>query len=199
MSAYAHPSQRDISKLQLRSVRIAELAVSVDSNELLAALGIGSCVAVVVVGQSPAGCVAGIAHALLPSADERSAEDGVVARYADTAVEALIAGLVTQGAWRRTLRAVLAGGASMFATREGVLHVGNRNVTVAERVLRREKIPIVASEVGGTRGRSVRVVVADGTVLVRQAGHADRVVYRAVAAEPAEQSSGKHRSERLRR
>jgi chemotaxis protein CheD len=145
-------------------VRMGELAVSAVADDLLVALGLGSCIGLAVIdGQAG---VAGLAHVVLPASEGRSDEPG---KYADTAVPALLAGLLDLGGRRTRLGAVLVGGASMFSSGGG-LEVGQRNEAAVREELAKLAIPVVASDTGGSRGRTIRVGVGPGRVTARAAG-----------------------------
>ena len=93
-------------------VRMGELAVSAVAGADLVSLGLGSCIGLVLLDRRAA--VAGLAHVVLPAAigTDRSAPG----KFADTAVDALVAAMEPLGARRTRLEAVLVGGASMFAS-----------------------------------------------------------------------------------
>jgi chemotaxis protein CheD len=86
---------------------------------------------------------------------------------------ALVAMLERMGAARARLRAVLVGGAQMFAVGDqgGTLNVGSRNEQAVRDALSRARITVAAAETGGNCGRTVRVHVVAGLVTVKQAGH----------------------------
>lgn len=164
-----------------RAVSIAELAVSSDSSDVLAALGLGSCVAVVMVGsRTTGGPVAGLAHVLLPEPTGSAANTPAPARSMPEAVDRLLFELRACGATTGSLRAVLVGGAAMFRPElVQTLDVGRRNVMAAERELEGAGVPVAARATGGAHGRSVRVYVDTGLVLVRTAGGEDHELYQA--------------------
>lgn len=145
-------------------VTIGEAKVA-GAGTILYTLGLGSCVAIVLYdGDSRVG---GLAHALLPEPHPaRHTARG--ARYASTAVEALVSGMEAAGASRRRLRAKLAGGAAMFEKllTEGGRQLGMRNVEAARSALARAGIPVDREDVGGTHGRSVYLHVDEGRVVV---------------------------------
>ena len=86
--------------------------VSRDPDDELVALGLGSCIGVVMI-DTPAH-VAGLAHVMLPeSGGERSAKG----KFADTAVPELLTRVLALGAVRDRLRVAITGGAAMFGTR----------------------------------------------------------------------------------
>lgn len=146
-------------------VRLGAIAVS-NGGETLSALGLGSCVAVIV--HDPKSCVGGLAHVVLPSQSLSRAGTNP-ARSADTAIPLLAAQMVEHGATPNRIVARLVGGASMFADllATGTVHIGERNIVACRLALRKAGIPVVAESVGGKRSRSVWFDVGNGTVTVR--------------------------------
>lgn len=146
-------------------VRLGLTAVT-NTGETLAALGLGSCVAVLL--HDPVARVGGLAHVLLPSRS-LSRDRGNPGRAADTAIPALTQQMCECGASPQRIVARLVGGASMFADllAAGTVHIGERNVVACRLALRKEGIPIVAEAVGGQGSRSVWFDVDHGTVTVR--------------------------------
>jgi chemotaxis protein CheD len=142
---------------------------------VLAALGLGSCVAVIL--HDPGAGVGGLAHVVLPSASLTRLRDKP-ARAAETAVPLLMAEMQIRGAEAARVTARLVGGASMFATlvSAGTVSMGERNVLAARAALRSAGIPVVGEAVGDRLGRSVWFDVRRGTVLVRAVGQEDHVI-----------------------
>lgn len=155
-------------------VRMGHYAVR-RGDGLLAALGLGSCVAVML--HDRAVPVGGLAHVVLPSAS-LSRDRERPARFAETAVPLLIGALRAEGADPRRLVARLAGGASMFAEllAANTVPMGERNVLAVRDALKAAGIPIVGQSVGGNAGRSVWFDVRRGTALVRSVGREDHVL-----------------------
>jgi chemotaxis protein CheD len=158
-------------------VRMGELAVSRDPGHMLVSLGLGSCIGLALV-DSRSG-VAGLAHVVLPESDGR--EDRVE-RFADKAVPALLAQIERLGAVRPRVKAVLVGGASMFALGSAGLDVGPRNEGAVRDALQALGVPVAAAETGGNRGRTIRVNVESGRVTSRDAGGTENVLF---AGDPA--------------
>ena len=150
-------------------VPIGALAVTAAPGELRA-LGLGSCVAVVL--YDPATHIAGLAHVLLP-ARPGPGGNAMPARYAESAVPALVEAMQEAGAEKRRLKAWLVGGATMFTNlvAPGLIAIGERNTVAARRALDALKIPVTREAVGGDFGRSVRVEAATGRVEVRTVLH----------------------------
>lgn len=153
------------------TVRVGEVRVA-KAGATLAALGLGSCVAIVLYDAGAR--IAGLAHVLLP--DPSSARhSGPPGRFATTAVPALITAMQAAGAARERLMGRLVGGANMFpqlvASGGGTL--GMRNVVAARAALKAVGVPLAGEDVGGEHGRSVYVSAADGRILVRSVQQAD--------------------------
>ena len=153
------------------AVRMGQIAVSASAAEVLLSIGLGSCVGLALVDQRRG--IAGLAHVMLP---EAIAERGPAGKFADRAVPELVARTTALGTSRTALRAVLVGGAQMFAFGGGAagsaLDIGVRNESAVRAALATERIPVVASATGGARGRTIRVFPG-GAVLSKEAGGAE--------------------------
>jgi chemotaxis protein CheD len=146
-----------------RNVRVADL-VTGQGEGVLTALGLGSCVAIVL--WDAATKSGGMAHVLLPSPPPRIAGLHVPARYAQSAVPALLDAVLLLGASRRTITARIAGGASMFTNliAPGLIHTGERNVLATREALHTHAIPMTGEWVGGDFGRTVVFDLSTGKV-----------------------------------
>ena len=150
-------------------VRVADLQVARDPD-VLVTVGLGSCVAIVL--YDGAAKVGGLAHVLLPSPG-LSRQDANPAKFPQTAVPRLVELMAQAGASPRRITARLAGGASMFAAlaAPGTIQMGERNVVASRQALNAQGIPLVAQAVGGDYGRTVRLLVASGTVHISSIAH----------------------------
>lgn len=127
---------------------------------------LGSCVAVTLHDASMR--IGGLNHFLLPGPAEGVEPS---ARYASRALEELLARMLRAGARRQRLVARLVGGASVLdAFRGAEDHLGLRNAAAARVLLAAHGIPIVDADVGGTRGRRLVFVPADGACTVTLLG-----------------------------
>jgi chemotaxis protein CheD len=153
------------------AVRMGELAVSSAPGEVLLSIGLGSCIGLALVDQRRG--IAGLAHVMLPEAI--GAGGGPAGKFADRAVPELVARTTALGTSRTALRAVLVGGAQMFALGGGAgsaLDIGVRNESAVRAALATARIPVAASATGGDRGRTIRVFPG-GAVLSKEAGGAE--------------------------
>ncbi len=146
--------------------RMAEFVASGTAGEVLVALGLGSCIGLALIDR-PSG-VCGLAHVVLPQGAPAAGENP--GKWANTAVPALIEKMERLGARAGRLEAVLVGGASMFASAAGGLEVGQRNEAAVREQLKTRRIPVRATATGGSRGRTIRVLLEGGVVTVREAG-----------------------------
>jgi chemotaxis protein CheD len=153
-------------------VRMGELAASAVAGDVLVSLGLGSCIGLALLDRRVG--VAGLAHIVLPSSGGHASPGSF--KFADRAVPELIGRVVAAGARRPLLDAVLVGGASMFSVSSAALEVGQRNEAAVRDQLAAARIPILAAETGGDRGRTIRVLVGTRIVTVREAGGADKVL-----------------------
>jgi len=144
--------------------RIGEIVVSRNPDDELVALGLGSCIGVVMIDTQAR--VAGLAHVMLP---ESGGEGMAKGKFADTAVPELLRRVLALGGVRDRLRIAITGGAAMFGA-GGQLEIGARNADAVRAALEAQGLRCDAAETGGTQGRTVRVVVGTGAATVRAAG-----------------------------
>lgn len=130
-----------------------EHAVSSDPDVALATV-LGSCVAACL--YDPVRRVGGMNHFLLPEG-----KDPGDIRHAAAAMERLVNSLLKGGATRHELRAKIFGGARIVP---GLPDVGGRNGEAALRFLENERIPCLASHLGGNRARRIRFWPTTGRV-----------------------------------
>ncbi|MDD2201181.1 MAG: chemotaxis protein CheD [Firmicutes bacterium] len=155
-------------------IGIGEMHVSDQPGDVLVAYGLGSCIGVVI--HDPVRKVGGMAHVALP--ESLSARDSGTRRdlkYADVGVPMLIDEVLKLGAERARLVARIAGGARMFDVLPKLefMDIGVRNAEAIRGILKTMRIPIVAEDIGGNGGRTLRYFVGREKVLVRRLGMAE--------------------------
>jgi chemotaxis protein CheD len=156
------------------SVRVAEIVVE-RSPGTLVALGLGSCVAIVL--HDPVAGVGGIAHVLLPSAPPGRTV-AAPGRYAQSAIPLLVEQVLAAGADRARLTARLVGGAAMFTnlSAPGIIHVGERNTLAAREALQGQNVRVTGEWIGGDFGRSISYDLGTGVVRVSSVRHGVREI-----------------------
>lgn len=125
---------------------------------------LGSCVAICL--WDPLLRVGGITHYLLP--ETLGAETGFSTRFGNVAVSVLIEKMATLGADLGRLKAKVFGGARVLSSTVVKAHIGEKNVSVARKMLGALGIPLVAEDTGGDRGRVIIFFSDNGSTLVRR-------------------------------
>lgn len=150
---------------------MGELHTSASPGDVLVSIGLGSCIGVAIVdARRP---IVGLAHVMLPAADEPC---GPKAKFANFAVPNLLAEVERLGMVRP--HAVIAGGAQMFSfSGEGGGNVGARNEEAVRHALQAAGVPIHAAATGGRCGRTMRVHVDGARVTVREVAGTEHVLY----------------------
>ncbi len=153
-------------------VRSSELKVAANPS-ILTTRALGSCVAIVL--YDSVARVGGLAHILLPDSHQVLVRRSK-ARFADTAVKAMLTQLADLGATRRRITAKIVGGANMFPSLgpSRQLNVGERNVAAVKRELEAEGIRLVAEDTGDSHGRSVEFFTETGKVKVTTIAHGSK-------------------------
>lgn len=145
--------------------RMAEMVASRTDGDVLVGLGLGSCIGLALVDGGHR--AAALAHIVLPAASRHGA--AAAAKFADTAVPALVQDMERLGVRRHSLSAVIVGGAQMFSMGGG-MDIGSRNEAAVRDALRSARIPVIAAQTGGSVGRTIRVRVGDRYVSYKEAG-----------------------------
>ncbi len=151
---------------------MGELHVSSSPDAILACIGLGSCIALFVYDRVAR--VGGLVHIVLPKHDGGHGDN--LAKYADTAVPMLIDAVVKKGAIRSRLTIKLAGGSQMTAALglSDTFKIGVRNLAEVMAALEREKMRPAAADTGGNMGRTVRMYLDTGNIIVKTVGGVTR-------------------------
>jgi chemotaxis protein CheD len=123
---------------------------------------LGSCVAVCLWDRRRS--VGGVNHYLLP---HWSAGRELSARFGPIAIARTLERLLALDCSPRDIQAKLFGGAWILAAPSRNEHIGLQNVRVARERLAEAGIPIVAEDVGGSRGRKLVFHTDTGVALVK--------------------------------
>lgn len=125
---------------------------------------LGSCVAACIRDNERG--VGGLNHFLLPDEGPRGV-GGISGsmRYGTNAMEVLINDIIKQGGQKGRLEAKVFGGGNVIDTTQKET-VGDRNARFVIDYLRREGIPVVAQDLGGSRARRIFFFPSTGRVSV---------------------------------
>lgn len=153
----------------LVKVGMADLNIAID-GAVLKTTGLGSCVGLTLFDSY---CkVAGMAHVMLPTSEIARESQFNIAKYADTAIPALLERMKAAGARLSRIEAKMAGGAQMFALGgSDTLRIGPRNVESCLAILQQYEIPVLAMDTGGNYGRTVEFDSYKGILLIKSVQH----------------------------
>jgi chemotaxis protein CheD len=140
--------------------------IALTSGQDVAHTVLGSCLGLAL--YEPRQRVGALAHIVLPAAQGRAGSPG---KFADTAIEWMLAAMRRAGADPKRLTCKLTGGANMFAG-NGPFQIGQQNIEAARQHLAAAKITVVAEHLGGKNGRRVVFECETGKVTVEVAGQA---------------------------
>ena len=145
-----------------RIVGLGQLQVSADPADTLTAYGLGSCIGVVL--HAPEVGAWGLAHVVLPDAQDHGPDPARPVWFADHAVPAIRRALARLGVQpHHRIDAILVGGAHVVSCLDG-FEIGERNADAVEASLRRAGLHVLGREVGGEEGRTIRIHIAGGDV-----------------------------------
>ncbi|MCM3782937.1 chemotaxis protein CheD [Neobacillus mesonae] len=156
-----------IDQKKMIKVGMADLNILVESG-VIRTTGLGSCVGLTL--YDPLTRIAGMAHVMLPSSSIAREGDALnKAKYADTAIPALLDQMIAAGASQQRLVAKMAGGAQMFhfAGSGDTLRIGPRNTEACKEVIDQLGIPLLAEDCGGSHGRTIDLDRDTGVLTIR--------------------------------
>src|SRR5512139_2199925 len=107
----------------------------------------------------------GINHYMLPF---WNGEGLASPKYGNIAIAKLLERMLELGSERRSLRAKVFGGGVVLNVTNPFMNIGERNVQLAEDMLRSENIPIISADTGGKVGRKLIFNTETGTVLLKK-------------------------------
>jgi len=146
-------------------VDIADLAVSKDPDCTLVTYSLGSCIGVAI--RDPVAKVGGRLHYMLPestiSPDKAKTQP---AMFADTGIPLLFKSAYSAGADKKRIIVKVAVAAQMMDAK-GIFSIGKRNHLALRKILWRNNVMIDAEDVGGFDGRTMRLEVGTGRVLIK--------------------------------
>jgi chemotaxis protein CheD len=165
-----------------------------EAPHIILSAGLGSCVAVTIYDIRHR--IGGLAHIMIPTLIKKEVErmrryedkkkiltsqplnfSTSVYQCANTAIPALIEEMFKKGAARQGIMAKMAGGARMFPSYSGInAGIGEQNIISVRRLLKKEGIPLVREDTGGSYGRSVEFYLDSGMVIVKAFGRDDREI-----------------------
>jgi len=148
------------------TIGISDMNV-VRSGDSIITYALGSCVGIALYDSTRK--IAGLAHVLMPSSKDVRDGNINVMKYVDTAVPELVKRMERAGASPFNLVAKIAGGAQMFSMggASSTFNIGERNVLMAKEALQKQRIRIIAHDVGSNYGRTVEIFAENGIYRIK--------------------------------
>ena len=131
---------------------------SIQASEVTTILG--SCVAVCLWDRTLG--IGGINHYMLPTWNGMELASP---KYGNIAIERLVEKMLQLGSKQSNLVAKVFGGGEVIAFSSNIMHIGQRNIMVAEEMLEERRIPIIGRSTGGNSGRKIIYNTKTGEVL----------------------------------
>jgi len=155
-------------------VGMADLKVAKPPDKLITA-GLGSCIGICLLDKATK--IGSLTHIMLPSSLQAKNADNK-AKFADTAIVAVLEEMRKAGAGTSGLVAKIAGGAQMFkfSGENDILKIGERNARAVEENLEKYRIRLLVKDVGGNYGRTITFDPQTGDLHVRTIGHGERII-----------------------
>jgi chemotaxis protein CheD len=121
---------------------------------------LGSCVAVCL--YDPTTQIGGINHYMLPF---WNGEGLASPKYGNIAIEKLNENMLSLGCKKGNIVAKVFGGGEVIETQISQFHIGERNIQVAQQMLKELRINITGQSLGGNNGRKIQFNTQTGAVL----------------------------------
>lgn len=164
-----------IEKQQIVKVGMADWK-STSAPHLLRTSGLGSCIGFVIYDDKKK--IASLAHIMLPDSKMAKYKDLNRSKFADTALEDVLLDLEKRGCRLQTLKAKMAGGAQMFSFSSGsdIMRIGPRNAEAVKALLKEKRIPLLAEDTGGNKGRTITFFPETGALNIRTIHQGETVI-----------------------
>ncbi len=152
----------------LQIVGISEMIVSDSQSDTVVTYSLGSCVGIS--AYDPIAKVGGILHCMLPlSKIDKEKARIKPCMFTDTGVSILLQELFNRGATRKNLIIKVAGCSSLLDDK-GLFKIGERNYTVAKKVLWKNNILVTSEDVKGQKSRTLSLFMDTGKTTIKSAG-----------------------------
>jgi chemotaxis protein CheD len=141
-------------------------AIFISPEPYLITTILGSCVAICI--YDPVLRIGGMNHYMLPLWNGQGLASP---RYGNIAIKKIIDNIESLGSSRSNLKVKLFGGAEIITTTISQFMIGERNIHIAKDILHEEKIPVIASSIGGKLGRKIIFDTYTGEVRQKYVGN----------------------------
>ncbi len=157
-----------VEAITKKIVKISDVIVSQDPKEVIVTYSLGSCLGLT--AYDPTTQMGGLLHCMLPASKKNKEKAKVSpAMFVDTGVVLLLQQLIELGAKKSNLEIRIAGCASSLQ-QVGNIKIGERNHTVARKILWKNDLMIAGEDVGGTQPRTMILELGTGKTLIQSCG-----------------------------
>ncbi len=145
-------------------VGVGEMAVVSGPQAELVTHALGSCLGLII--YDPVAMVGALLHAMLPASSLNIEKARLKpAMFVDTGVITLLESYFNAGGKKERM-IVKAAGCAMPLNAGPMFRIGERNFAMLQMILDKNRLPIAAHDVGGTRSRTMRLEVGSGRVIL---------------------------------
>ena len=138
------------------------------SPGILQILGLGSCVAICFYSKPDQ--FGALAHVMLPSSTKAKTPE-LKGKYADLAVKELLSIFRLKKILKKNITVKIVGGSNMFSQlKHNSFDIANRNIEAIRDQLNLFHLKILASDLGGNKGRTIHFYLEDGRIKISNAG-----------------------------
>lgn len=142
-------------------IHVGEFYIGIKPTEVSTILG--SCVSVCLYDKVE--MIGGMNHYLVPLWNGNGLQSP---KYGNVAIHRLVEGMINIGCDINNLEAKIFGGGNVIESLSSEdMMVGRKNIVIAKEILDEYKIPIVAKDVGGTKGRRILLKSDTGKILLK--------------------------------
>ncbi|HBZ36063.1 MAG TPA: chemotaxis protein CheD [Rikenellaceae bacterium] len=126
---------------------------------------LGSCVAITMYNKRLG--VGGICHAMLPNSPYEK-EDSTF-RYVDRSIPYMLKKFEEYGIEKNEMELKLLGGADVInRINENTSSIGQKNIEIAMNIIKKERLILMLSDVGGKQGRKIHFYTKTGEILLKR-------------------------------
>ncbi len=154
------------SQLAFIYLKPGEICITGDPSMIETVLG--SCVSVTMFDRRSG--VSMICHCLLPQCKNEIPCDGDCSegfKYVDCSILRMIKKFDSYDIMRSDIEVKVFGGADMFAVGKSI-SIGKQNIETALKIIERERLNLLASDIGGTQGRKIYFNTNTGEVHLKR-------------------------------
>lgn len=146
------------------TVGMCDMAVTNDAESTLVTYSLGSCLGIALF--DPEAGVGGLLHCMLPlSKTDPEKAANKPAMFTDTGFVTLLNEVIAKGARLENMIIKVAGGGAPMDM-GGKFKIGERNYSVLRKLLWKNNLLIAGEDVGGTKPRTMRLIMSSGQVTV---------------------------------